>query len=622
MIDYEALAKKYGGTTAPPATDYATMAKKYGGSVRDPGSAAVESARAALAMTKEQHNDRLAQLLRERETGQMKGSSTLAELPGALTSGETWGKMGEAAMNVPGSAWGFAKGLASSFNPLQVKETASQIPSGFSELAKTEGGYGKATVAVAKEVPKAAYETLVPEAWRALLSGDSKKAEEVLIKDSFGQAAIPVLAALGAGELYKKGVESIPLDAESSVPRTVKNPVTGVLEAIARPVTGTAEAGLKGIGAGVKGTAKFATAQMSGLKPETIQTAIEGAGKVSKAIKAGVNRETVARKVSEALDTEIEAMSDTGKGYQEFRKAPTTSIRVPANLFHSVLNEFGITMKDGKVVLSEESPHLSAGDKAALEGVFDQYGKSGVMSSNAYLNFRQALDGMAKWDSAKTGNLEAITRAVRSKFNDFAHKQNPDLAKLDAEYGPMAEQMKQFKKDWLQKDAQGNFTLKDGAVNKIANATGVGKKALLARLEEIVPGITEELHVIKAIEDIEVAHGQKVGAYTRSLLAGGGGYAMGGPVGGLAGMVLTNPSVVLKVLEAVGKVQGLSKSAMTKLRAAAEQGMDKVLEEVNKEVKPGLTTEDVSKGELPKAPSTASVEGGMPSSRTSTEPHR
>jgi hypothetical protein len=35
-MDYEALAKKYGGAVAPPAVDYDAIAKQYGGSVQAP----------------------------------------------------------------------------------------------------------------------------------------------------------------------------------------------------------------------------------------------------------------------------------------------------------------------------------------------------------------------------------------------------------------------------------------------------------------------------------------------------------------------------------------------------------------------------------------------------------
>jgi hypothetical protein len=35
-MDYAALAKQYGGTTAAPAVDYAALAKQFGGSTGKP----------------------------------------------------------------------------------------------------------------------------------------------------------------------------------------------------------------------------------------------------------------------------------------------------------------------------------------------------------------------------------------------------------------------------------------------------------------------------------------------------------------------------------------------------------------------------------------------------------
>lgn len=123
-------------------------------------------------------------------------------------------------------------------------------------------------------------------------------------------------------------------------------------------------------------------------------------------------------------------------------------------------------------------------------------------------------------------------------------------------------------------DNEGNLT--ESALNKIANATGKGKDLILQRLEQISPGIGQKITILKAIEDIENAEGQKVGTYARTskeLLAGGAGFAAAGPVGAVAAAIvqaiLASPSVAVPILRAYGFSGDLVSAVVGKLKAAA-----------------------------------------------------
>lgn len=135
------------------------------------------------------------------------------------------------------------------------------------------------------------------------------------------------------------------------------------------------------------------------------------------------------------------------------------------------------------------------------------------------------------------------------------------LAKLEKTVpgiGAKIEQMKQFEKDW-----QGIFDqhgrLLDDARGKIQNAINEGRQPRLERLKSLVPDIETKLDLLKAKHDI-FGSALKPGLYTKSgLLSSGmtatamGGGAVGIPVM-LASLASQSPTVMLKILQTLGKV--------------------------------------------------------------------
>jgi hypothetical protein len=109
-------------------------------------------------------------------------------------------------------------------------------------------------------------------------------------------------------------------------------------------------------------------------------------------------------------------------------------------------------------------------------------------------------------------------------------------------------------------DKKGN--IKDNAISKIATLTGKGKEMMLERMERVIPGITEDLNILKAIEDIDYAKGQKVGSYGRAMIGAGGGAVVGGPVGAILGAIATSPQVGVSLIRSYGKAKGMAKEAI------------------------------------------------------------
>lgn len=330
---------------------------------------------------------------------------------------------------------------------------------------------------------------------------------------------------------------------------------------LARLISKTGQLVTKPTGAAVKGTVnlankttKFGVSQATGLAPETISNIVKNPADFSKEALQTANRETLGTAVKSAIDTRLKALSTTGEGYEAIRTSPDV-VTIPQNTITDLLKKNGIELVDGKVKTTSEAKMLSTADKTALQDFMGVFGDEAKLSSNAFLNAREALSTLSKYDAAKTGNLTPLFRDLRATYDSFGKAQIKGLTELDAKYAPEVKTLKQIKKDYLQKD--GSF--KDGAVNKIANLTGMGKEQVLGRLEQIVPGIEQRVKIVKAAEDIERASGLKVGTYARAGVGLFG--ATTGNIPAIIGAILASPEIAVKLLRAYG----LSKSAMAEV---------------------------------------------------------
>lgn len=146
----------------------------------------------------------------------------------------------------------------------------------------------------------------------------------------------------------------------------------------------------------------------------------------------------------------------------------------------------------------------------------------------------------------KSGTLANLSDIMRAKVNTDIRPQIAGLTELDAEYAPKKTELDVLSAGLL--DKQGNLT--DAAINKIANATGKGKDPLLSRLEELSPGITDKIKILKAVEDIQNSRENKPGTYTRAAV-GFGGIASGNPFL-IVSAILSLPEFAVPMLRGLG----------------------------------------------------------------------
>jgi hypothetical protein len=318
---------------------------------------------------------------------------------------------------------------------------------------------------------------------------------------------------------------------------------------------------------------EFATSQVTGLNPNTVKQILKTPGAFTAKEMAKIDRESFANRIKGAIEKRLESLSETGKEYESIRKSGQKVV-VPEGMLKQVLNKYGIDIdENGKVVTTAESVPLGQGDINAIEGFVKQYGL-GELSGNAFLNARKALSNMAKFDASKTDMAQTISRELRAAYDQIGKSQLKGLSELDAKYAPEVKLLEKVKKELFNPDG----SLKDTAISRLANLTGKGKEKALERMEKIVPGIREQVNILKAIEDIEYAKGQKVGTYIRGTIAGGG--LATGNVPAIIGAIVSSPTIAVPLLRSYAKVKNISSKAVNGVIEKMKSGTKLIGEEI------------------------------------------
>lgn len=495
--------------------------------------------------------------------------------------------------NTPQSAGNFIKGLIS--GPLNIPKQIGEIGSQFSELSKESGGAGKAIINTLKEAPMAAVKTLVPEGVRQAATGDIAGATKSFTEDPFGQAAPVVLAAEGGAKLADNiASKSAMADYVKNIGENYKEPIPKPttkysdafgksVEMVASPVTKTA--GLIGKALpSIGGIGTSLVSHLTGLDPQTVGQIISNPSEFSKIKQEAMSRQSLASDFSNAIDNFIETKKDTGTEYGAIRTMDKP-VQVPPNFIQDTLGEFKLGLKKGKVVADTTSLTRNPADIKAVQNFVDNWGKKTSLTPEEYLNMRKDIEGIAKHGKDIGTNIDAqkVGKRLYDQANEKIGKQIPGLRELDAKMSPQIEQFKQIKKDFLNPDG----TFKDGAISKISNAAGRGKENLLARMEELSPGITQRIKILKAVEDIQHASGLKVGNYTQAGLKTAGLIGSGLP-GFLIAQILTSPEMAVPILRKAGYIGAKASSVIEALKFI-------VGDVPNKAVKAGAFNQDALK---------------------------
>jgi len=395
--------------------------------------------------------------------------------------------------------------------------------------------------------------------------GKLKKVGEGILQTELGKEGLKIASAgADAYSKWKKSNPSTAKDLESVLNIASLFPIGKGTQMAGKATANTAKVAGKGVakvGSGIGEAGKVTTASVTGLSKDTINTLIKNPKAITAAQKAGMDASSLGNKVKTALTSRIEDLRSTGKKYEVIRRSPEKVI-IPEDTVTKTLNKFGIELDaNGKIVTTVESVPLKAGDKKELQDFIDLFGNQKELSGNAFMNARTNLTNLSGFGTDKSDISKVIAKEIRKNYDDLGKSQLTGLKSLDAKYSAEKTSLSKIKKEYIDKD--GGF--KDTALSRISNATNEGRQNVLARLEKLIPGISEEINIYKAVRDIEAVKNQKVGAYANNALRSGvGGFAVsGGNVGGaIVGAILSHPSVAVPIIKAYGRIKNINKRSV------------------------------------------------------------
>ena len=302
------------------------------------------------------------------------------------------------------------------------------------------------------------------------------------------------------------------------------------------------------------GVGKFATAQLSGLSPKTIETILKNPYAFEAAQKAGLTSLTLGNRVKTAIKTRLDDLSTIGTKYNTIRQS-TDVVKLPNGGVRSIFNKHNIALDvDGLIVTSPESIALTLADKKALQSFIDTFGNTTELSANAFLNARKSLSNLSAFESGKSSASTFLAKDLRKFYDNAGKDQLKGLKELDAQYAPEIQQLTQIRKEYLTTAGE----LKDGALSKLAKLTGNNKDLVLSRLEAVVPGISEEINILSALSDVQAIQGAKVGTYLRSASVGAAGGLLlsgGNPVVAVITALASTPQFIVPIIKEFAKIK-------------------------------------------------------------------
>lgn len=456
--------------------------------------------------------------------------------------------------NIPSSALGFAKGAFDFLNPFNTGKTLGTLAASVGQVARQPNARQ-----VAKDtlygLPREALKAVVPQFIQHIVSGDTRKAAATLENDPVGQILPLIFIARTAAN--KAGVGPQFDQAVSSIAA----PVSGAGSAIG----GTA----KNIAGGA---AKFGSSQLTGLSPQTIEQVMSNPQQFSREAQSTVTRPALAESIGKAIADRQTSLDDTGHGYAGIRTL-TEPIQVAPNYLEVLIKDTtGLTVSKGKLSATGSSSIRQPSDVNALQtklyNTWQPEFTKGYLTPEELLNFRSDLSKMVYNDSGigKSTDLSNLSSVMRGKINTDLRPQVPGLEAIDKTFAPQITELKQLSQGLVDKEGK----LTDIAINRIANATGKGKDPQLARLEELSPGITVKIKILKAVEDIQNSRENKPGTYLRAGALGAGIFTLNPYI--IVSAIMSLPEIAIPLMRGLGYSTELTSKILKTLNINEKAG--------------------------------------------------
>lgn len=307
------------------------------------------------------------------------------------------------------------------------------------------------------------------------------------------------------------------------------------------------------------------------------------------------NVETIFDEVKDKVSDKRLENTEMGKEYGNLRKNKSKVVNtewITQDLKKTLKKQWITIDKNNNLKFSEMSK-FNAKQKAALVDAWNELKmveKQKNINAWNVLDMRQKFDDKLNWDgkavdlkwdvSAVDKATEWLIKDMRWAIDERAKTSVAWLKELDAKYSEALAEMQQIKKDWLNADG----TFKDNARSKLRNLTKAWNEEKLARLEKVIPWITQDLKALDVALTIEKASKQWVWQYSKWILAWSIPAWVANPIAWgvwVVLWVLSSPKNYVKLIEAYPDIaeklaawQELLPSDMNKLQSWASRIQD------------------------------------------------
>lgn len=332
----------------------------------------------------------------------------------------------------------------------------------------------------------------------------------------------------------------------------------------------------------VSGPLASAVGSVSGLGGDAVKALWSGDTTVAQA--ADISRASVGDEVQAAIDAKLATLSETGSGYTPIKQI-TTPIAVDSDFLENQLRQEGkLDVVDGTIKPTTTSK-VGTGEVSKLQDILNTFKpafQKGELTPEEFLALRNRLDTAGYSEAGiKNGAVADIARGIRNNLNSTYRTQVQGLENLDNSFSAQKANLRELQDGLFYKTGPKKGQLMPVALSKIMSANKVGNDAQLAQLEKIIPGISDRIKAAAIAEKITTSIENHGGGLINSLLRTGdipaavagavtGNYQVVG--GAIATTLLSNPSMVAKILEIFGHNKGLMASVVQHLGKVATLG--------------------------------------------------
>ena len=275
------------------------------------------------------------------------------------------------------------------------------------------------------------------------------------------------------------------------------------------------------------------------------------------------NVETVFDDVKNKINDKRAANAEMWKEYETLRKNKDKVVDttwVTSDMKKSLKKNWITIDKKTWELKFDDLSKYNAKQQKALQDAWKELQaleKAKKINAGNVLDMRQKMDDKLNWDgkpadlkdvSSVDKSTEKLIKEMRWVIDARAKGSVQWLRELDEKFAPAMAEMGKIQKDWLNSD----WTLKDTARSKIRNLTKAWNEERLARLEKVIPWITNDLKALDVWLTIDRATKQWVWQYAKQIITAWAWASLFNPgvwIPAIVVWILSNPKNYVKLME-------------------------------------------------------------------------